>query len=1057
MNFRNISAWSIKNPVPPIIAFVALLLLGILAFSRMPVTADPDIDFPAALVFVAQPGASPVELETQVAQKVEAALLNISGVEDINSSVSEGSARMFVQFAIGTPVDRAVNDVRDAISNIRSDLPDGILEPQVLRVDTADNPIAYISAEAVDMTLEELSWFVDNRVNKRLRAVPGLAGMERGGGVSREIRVILDPAKLQSFGVTASQVNAQLRQTNVNAAGGRTEIGNSEQSIRVVGNATTAHQLGLTEISLGGGRRIKLTNIAQVQDLFAEQRNISTMNGRQVLSFSVQRAKGESDVAVYDAVWEELRKIQAENPKVKFKTLFTLVEYSREQYNSSMLAMIEGAILAVLIVWLFLRDGRATLISAVAIPLSAIPTFWFMSLLGFGLNQISLVALGLVAGVLVDDAIVEIENIVRHMRMGKSAYQASMDAADEIGLAVLATTMAIVAVFLPVGLMPGVSGQFFKSFGLTVVVSVMLSLFVARLITPMMAAYFLKSHGEQEHASGKWMDRYLAILHWTLANRWKTVAAGGFAFLLTIILFLGVPQIGIKALPFQALPDADFDYSTVKIEMVPGTTLERTKLVAESVQKMFATKRDMVETAFADIDPASARIFMSLKRDRPQSSLDFEREWTPRLAEVPDARVFFEAQDQGGPPGSGRDLNITLGGDDPDVLYSTATQLVEQMRGLKELVAPRIAGDLQRPEITIKPRMDLAASLGVTTAALSQTIRIATIGDIDQNSPKFSLSDRQVPIRVTLSEESRGSLATLENLPVPTTTGRSVPLKSVAEISFGSGPITIQRTNLVRRLSIGADFPEGVVTSEAMAKIDQLPAMINLPAGVTKLNLGQNRILTELIGNFGVAVVSGVMLVFAVLVLLYQRLLSPLVNMGSLLLAPLGAAIALRLFGMPISMPVLIGLLMLLGIVAKNSILLVDFALEELSQGKDKMDAIIEAGHKRAQPIVMTTVAMVAGMLPTAFALTGDGAWRQPMGIVVIGGLIVSTILTLLIVPATFSIALGIEQRLAPWLTFYFTNHGEQEIMKRPSLFPERIARRFRNWRGGGSALEPAE
>jgi multidrug efflux pump subunit AcrB len=1057
MNFRNISAWSIKNPVPPIVAFVALLLLGIVAFSRMPVTADPDIDFPAALVFVGQPGASPVELETQVAQKVEAALLNISGVEDINSSVSEGSARMFIQFAIGTPIDRAVNDVRDAISNIRSDLPDGILEPQVLRVDTADNAIAYISAEAVDMTLEELSWFVDNRLNKRLRAVPGLAGMERGGGVSREIRVILDPAKLQSFGVSASQVNAQLRQTNVNAAGGRTEIGTSEQSIRVVGNAIDAFQLGLTEISLGGGRRIKLTDIAQVRDLFAEQRNISTMNGRQVLSFSIQRAKGESDVAVYDAVWEELRKVQAENPKVKFKTLFTLVEYSREQYNSSMLAMIEGAILAVLIVWLFLRDGRATLISAVAIPLSAIPTFWFMSLLGFGLNQISLVALGLVAGVLVDDAIVEIENIVRHMRMGKSAYQASMDAADEIGLAVLATTMAIVAVFLPVGLMPGISGQFFKSFGLTVVVSVMLSLFVARLITPMMAAYFLKSHGEQEHASGKWMDRYLTVLHWTLANRWKTIAAGGLSFLLTVILFVGIPQIGIKALPFQALPDADFDYSTVRIEMVPGTTLQRTKQVAERVQALFVNDGDMVKTAFADIDPGSARIFMSLHRDRPQSSLDFEKKWTPLLAEVADARVFFETQDQGGPPGSGRDLQVTLGGDDPEVLYKTASALVEQMRGLKELVAPRIAGDLQRPEITIKPRMDLAASLGVTTAALSQTIRIATIGDIDQNSPKFSLSDRQVPIRVTLSEESRGSLATLENLPVPTATGRSVPLKSVADISFGSGPITIQRTNLVRRLSIGADFPDGVVASEALAKIDQLPAMKNLPAGVTKLNLGQNRILTELVENFIVAVISGVMLVFAVLVLLYQRLLSPLVNMGSLLLAPLGAALALRLFGLPISMPVLIGLLMLLGIVAKNSILLVDFALEELAQGKDKMDAIVEAGHKRAQPIVMTTVAMVAGMLPTAFALTGDGAWRQPMGIVVIGGLIVSTILTLLIVPATFSIALGIEQRLAPWLTFYLTNHGEQEIKKRPSLFPERLVRKWRDWRGGGTSLEPAE
>jgi multidrug efflux pump subunit AcrB len=786
------------------------------------------------------------------------------------------------------------------------------------------------------------------------------------------------------------------------------------------------------------------------------------------------------------------------------------------------MAMVEGAVLAVVVVFLFLRDWRATIISALAIPLSAIPTFWFMDLMGFSLNQISLLALSLVAGVLVDDAIVEIENIVRHMRMGKSAYQAAIDAADEIGLAVLATTSAIVAVFLPVGIMPGVSGQFFKNFGLTVVVSVLMSLAVARLITPMIAAYFLKSHGEQDHAQGAWVRKYVDMLRWTLVGprvaeiraqvtpvkgrtryyltywgivlgiavaviaainllpklvpgdflnpvllaltslpiglltalwgtrkltdsldrdgpddarlpprfgQWAhymsqrvrarlhdhrvwTMGAGYGALLLTVLAFI--------TLQFTFQPEMDVNYSQIRIEMTPGTTLAQTADVAREVQTMLDREQgDTVEAAYASISPASAQIFLTLKKNRAMSSVDFEKKWSPRLARIPDARVSFAAQNGGF---SGRALSITLASDDPVKLARTANQLVAEMQRLPELVAPRVSGDLVRPEIVIRPRMDLAASLGVTTAALSQTIRLATLGDIDQNSAKFSLSDRQIPIRVSLSEESRRDLATIENLPVPTTSGASVPLKSVADISFGSGPTTIQRTNQSRRLTIGADLAinpatgKAFVSGEAMTKINALPTLQHLPMGVTRMTVGQSKIEQEMVTNFLVAIVSGVFLVFAVLVLLYHRIMPPFVNMGSLLLAPLGAALALHLFGMPLSMPVFIGVLMLLGIVAKNSILMVDFALEEMNKGIDRFEAIMDAGRKRAQPIVMTTVAMVAGMVPTALALSGDGAWRQPMGVTVIGGLVVSTVLTLLIVPAAFSLAVGFETRMGPWL-----------------------------------------
>src|SRR5438270_649350 len=516
MNFRNISSWCIRNPVPPIVLFVGLMLAGLITFAGMQVNNNPDIDFPAAIVTVSQPGAAPNELETQVTQRVESAIRGVNGVDEMNSTVGEGYSSTFVSFQEGTPPDRAVNDVRNAISQIRGTLPEGILEPQITRIDADGEPISYVGAQTTDMTLEQLSWYIDNTVAKRLLGLDGVAAVQRVGGVDRTIRVILDPAALQAQGITAAQVNQQLRASNMNGAGGRAEIAGSEQSVRVLGNARDAYQLSQTQIALPGGRFVRLADLGEVKDSNSEQRSIAKQSGRQVVTFSIQRAKGSSEVTAYDAVWKELKALEKENPKVHFTEVFTTVDYTKAQYRSAMEGLIEGAVLAVLVVLLFLRDIRATLISAVSIPLSAIPAFFFMTLMGITLNFMSTMAMGLVAGVLVDDAIVEIENIVRHMRMGKSGYQAAIDAADEIGLAVLATTMAIVAVFLPVALMPGIAGQYFKAFGFTVVVSVLMSLLVARMITPLIAAYFLRSRGVQPHAAWRWMDIYLKILNWSL-------------------------------------------------------------------------------------------------------------------------------------------------------------------------------------------------------------------------------------------------------------------------------------------------------------------------------------------------------------------------------------------------------------------------------------------------------------------------------------------------------------------------------------------------------------
>jgi multidrug efflux pump subunit AcrB len=1053
MSFRNISAWAIRNPIPPLVLFLFLTIAGMVSFSRMDVNNDPDIDFPIVWISISQPGAAPSELETQITQKVESAVRSLQGIDEINSTVTEGRTQTVVQLAIGMPIDRAVEDVRGAIQQIRGNLPDGILEPQIGRVDTAsDNDIASFTAISTDMTVEQLSWYIDNTVTKALLSVSGMSAVDRNGGVNREIRVILDPAKLQSYGLTASQVNQQLRQVNLDAAGGKADISGFEQSVRVLGNAKNAFALGQTQISTGGGRTIRLTDVADVRDLYAEQTSFAKYNGRQVISFDIKRAKGASDVSVFHDAEAALKQLEKTNPKVHFELLSNQSKYAEQQFHTAIEAMLEGAVLAVLVVLLFLRDWRATLISALAIPLSAIPSFWFMDLMGFTLNQMTLLALSLVAGVLVDDAIVEIENIVRHMRMGKSAYQASIDAADEIGIAVLATTMSIVAVFLPVGLMPGISGQFFKNFGLTVVVSVLMSLAVARLITPLVAAYFLKAHGHADHAGGRVMSSYLKLLGWTLRHRWSAVVGGSVALLLTVWLAFS----GVIPMTFQ--PEQDQDSVTATIEMVPGTTLEQTEKVTDRVAKLLAAQTPIVQNVYARSFVGSGRVTAMLDENRTEKSNDFERRLTPELLKIPDARVGFRSQFGWG--SSGRDITITLGGEDPELLNATAVKLVNQMAGMKSLVAPRIAGDLNRPEIVIRPRLDLAANLGVTTAALSSAIRIATLGDIDQNSAKFSLSDRQIPIRVALQESARSSLSTIQNMPVATQSGGSVPLGVVADIGFGAGPTKIERLNLQRRLVVGGDLAQNpktgkpYVSGDVMKEIHALPVMKNLPLGVSELTVGQAKWQAEMVTNFAIALISGIFLVFAVLVLLYRSFMSPLVNMGSLLLAPLGGLIALLIVGEPLSMPVLIGVLMLFGIVAKNSILLIDFALEEMHKGVEMFEALIDAGHKRAQPIVMTTVAMVAGMVPTALSLTGDSSWRAPMGTVVIGGLILSTVLTLVIVPASFSLAVGIEKWIGPklgrrLLTYRPGDDGKPVIDHQPG---SQIGHQ-----GGSGGVQPAE
>lgn len=994
---RRLSAWAITHPVFPLVLFAVLTAFGIVAFVRLPITLNPDISAPFVQVTISEPGAAPAEIETQILQKVEGGVANVGNVKNITSWATEGVAQTVIEFQIGTPVDRATSDVRDAVARVRAELPQGILEPQVKRMDIDGGPIVYYAISTSSMSEEQLSWFVDDTITKRLLAVPGVAQVNRSGGVSREIRVDLDPARMESFGITAGEVNDQLRQVNLNAAGGRAQVAGSEQSIRVLGGAASAYQLGDLRLTMPNGRVVRLSELAIVRDGTEEVRSISRLNGRPATTFGIFKAKGASDVATLHRIEDELRKIQAASPGITLKQVFTTVEFTQQSYHASIEALIEGALLAVVIVFVFLRDWRATAISALAIPLAAMPTFAFMQWLGFTLNQMTLLALSLITGVLVDDAIVEVENITRHMKMGKSAYRAAMDAADEIGLAVVACSACIIAVFLPVSFLGGLVGQFFIQFGFTVSVAVFMSLLVARLISPLLAAYTLKPHEGLRGADGPLMEWYLKALRWSVRHRGRTLLAGVAIFVLSVA--------GLAMIPKTFTPDADFSSSTLSIELPPGVLLSQTAAAsarAYEILRRHPEVANVVESIGEDEDGEvrAGNLYIQLvpPGQRALSQKQFEAQVIRELRTIPDARMNFQSQSDGG----GRDLTLYVVGSNPEFVERTAHEAIEEMRTLTELRDPRINGDMARPELVVHPRLDEAASLGVTVASISETVRLATLGDLPQNDAKFSLPDRQIPIRVSLVESARTNLTTIANLPVRASNGETVPLKAVADISFGQGPSRLRRYNQQRRVSLEADL-NGSQLGTALEKIRALPIFKHLPPGVQIVEIGTAQYMQELFTSFLLAMVAGIMLVFAVLVLLFARLFQPITILSALPLSIGGAVLALVVTHSPFSLSTVLGILMLMGIVAKNSILLVEFAIEEIRAGKDRITALLEAGHKRARPIVMTSVAMIAGMLPVAIGVGGGASFQSQMAVAVIGGLVTSTALTLVMVPAVFT------------------------------------------------------
>ncbi len=1033
----NVSAWSIKNPIPAVMLFVLLTLAGLLAFNSMKVQQFPDLELPTVIVSASLPGAAPAQLETEVARKIENAIAPLQGLKNIYTKVQDGGVTVTAEFRLEKSTQEAVDDVRSAVQGVRSELPSDVRDPVVSKVNLSGAPILALTIRSDRMDDEALSWFVDNTVARRLLGVKGVGSVVRVGGVTRQVEVALDPLKLQSLGATAADVSRQLRQVQTESAGGRADLGGSEQPMRTLATVKTVEELARLELSLSSGQRVRLDQVATVKDTVAEPRALAMLNGVSVVGFEITRSKGASEVEVGAAVKVALEELKIQHPDIELTQAFDFVQPVAEEFDSSMVMLYEGAILAVMVVWLFLRNFRSTLVSAVALPLSVIPAFIGMAYLGFSINTVTLLALSLVIGVLVDDAIVEVENIERHLNMGKTPYQAAMEASDEIGLAVVATTFTLIAVFLPTAFMAGIPGKFFKQFGWTAALAVFASLVVARMLTPMMAAYVMK-RSPRAHKDPFWMDRYMKISRWALNHRWITMAAAAAFFVGSLAL--------IPLLPTGFIPPDDNSQTQVYMELPPGSTLAQTKSAAEAA-RVLLTKVEHIKSIYTTIgggaagsDPfappgttevrkATLTVLLTDRGARPRKQ-GIENAIREAMAELPGVRSKV------GLGGSGEKYQLVLTGEDPQALATAAAAVERDLRTIPGLGSITSSASLIRSEIAVRPDFARAADLGVTSTAIGETLRIATVGDYDTSLAKLNLSQRQVPIVVKLQDSARQDLELLGRLAVPGARG-PVMLSQVATLEMAGGPAVIDRLNRSRNVSFEVELA-GAQLGDVAAAVEKLPSVTNLPAGVKQLTLGDAEIMAELFASFGLAMLTGVLCIYIVLVLLFKDFLHPFTILAALPLSLGGAFVGLLLAGKSFSMPSLIGLIMLMGIATKNSILLVEYAIvARRDHGLNRFDALMDACHKRARPIVMTTLAMGAGMVPLAVGWgAADSSFRSPMAVAVIGGLMTSTVLSLLVIPSVFTLVDDLEHGLG-WL--------KRKMMRQPPVTAERPAPELRH------------
>ncbi|MEB3274737.1 MAG: efflux RND transporter permease subunit [Prochlorothrix sp.] len=1019
----HLSEFSVRNPVPIIVGFLVLLFGGFLAFNQLGIDDTPNIDIPVINVTVTQPGAGPTELETQITKKVEDAVAPLDNVDEVSSTVQDGVSRTTIAFLLDTDTDRATNDVRNALAQIRQTLPQDANDPIVQRLEFAGGAVVSYVVRSDQRSVAELSNLVDRDLSRTLLSVPGVARVQRVGGIDREVRVDLNPDRLIALDITATQVNDQIRAFNTDVPGGSTQVAGRDFNLRTLGSSDSIAQLAQLPIQLPNGSTVPLGDLGSVQDGQKELEQLvrfQTQENRDRLpppavGFSVFRSTGTPVVTVEEGVRAAVADLQATLPEdISLDLVFTSATDSRESYQATIDSILLGSLLTVVVVSCFLRDWRPTLVTATALPLSIVPTFWAMDLLDYTLNGMTLLALALAMGNLVDDAICMIENIDTHLSQGKPPFQAAIDGAREIGLAVVATTATIVGIFLPVAFMGGISGQFFQPFGFTVSLATLFSTLVAVTMTPLLAARLLRPRRSPSPAPSATpaattppqRGLYRSLLSFALRHRLLTLA-------LALLLFWGSLQL-VPLIPKGLFGGSDQGLSILSVELPPGSTLAQTETVTQRVTQQVLANPSVVsvfsETGErgGDANQATLTINLKPKAERDQSLWEFEAAMRSQFQQIPGARISFSSQ---GPGGSGKDFSIILRSDNPEALTQTALELETEMAQIPGLVEVSSSASLVQPEILVTPDPQRATDLGVSVQNIGRTLSLAAIGDGDDRLAKFDLPDRQIPIRVQIAPDRRNDLNTLKNLRIPSQNGSLVPLMAVADVRLGSGPAEINRSDRARQVSVGANL-DGIALGDAYAKVQALPVLQNLPAGVTEQPDGDTEIMRDVFTGFLSALAVGVLCIYGVLVLLYGSFLIPLAILAALPLSIGGALLALMVTQTELGLFALIGIVLLMGLVTKNAILLVDCALANEKAGMSQFRAVVESGASRLRPILMTTFSTMAGMMPIALGIGAGGEVRSPMAIAVIGGFSTSTLLTLVVVPVLFTYIDSLQYRL---------------------------------------------
>jgi hydrophobic/amphiphilic exporter-1 (mainly G- bacteria), HAE1 family len=1020
----NIPKLSITQPVLITMLVIAAVVVGALAFTSLPVDLLPNISFPVVAISTVDPGAGASDVETSITKPIEEAVSSLNGVDTVTSTSQENLSLVTIQFTLETDPQKAAQDVQEKINAIRGSFPRDALSPTIQRFDFS--AVAIMTLGIADSTgkmkPDELRRFVDNQVKSRFERIGGVAQVNVTGGLQRQIQVNLNLDALRARKLAPGQVTNAIAQSNVSLTGGTLEDNGQDVLIRTPGDFTSLDQINNVIITTQRGVPVYVRDVATVSDSFADVNTYSRVNGTDSIAISIQKQSGSNTVGVADAIQAELVKLRAENPNLSLVVVNDQSQFIRDSVNDSLTDLILGAICAALVVLFFFRDLRNTVVTVVGLPVIIIATFAAMQFLGLSLNLLTLLALSLAVGLVIDDAIVVRENIFRHMERGEDPKTASQNGTNEVGLAVVAMTLTVVSVFLPIAFVSGLIGRFFSSFGLTVTAAVLISLVEAFTLAPMLSAYWFKQRkklaGEtepqhpvhetelQEAQAARLglMDRiYRGALTWTLKHKLATAGIGAL-FLVGIIAC-------IPFLQFSFLPSTGADTLTLAIQLDPGTPLETTDAEARKIEATLHTLPQVVDV-FTTVGGAGTpeRASFTAKLNSTTASTAVEKELREKLAGTPGLAFSAGGFAGGGTGVTGRTIQINLQTNGSvDDLVTASKQIVAAIQDVPGLVDLGQSYQAGKPELHVDVDRDKASRLGLSTAVVGSTVRTLVNGD---TASRYRETGREADIIVRLRPEDRSRLQDILDLTMTTPSGQSVPLRNVASLSNASGPTALERLNRQAKITIGANIlgrAQQTVADEIQARVNKL----SLPAGVSVKFGGSVQQFNDSFRSLFISLLLSVLFVYMVLASQFGSFTQPIVMMLALPLSLLGAFLALLITGIAFDLTAMIGIIMLFGLVTKNSILLVDFTNRLRRQGVPRDQALLIAGPIRLRPVLMTSLSLILGSLPVAIGLGTGGSFRQPLALVVIGGLITSTILTLLLVPTAYSILDIIETRFS--------------------------------------------